>query len=541
MEIIITNKAAYVMIFFLVLAVVGMGVNARVDLSKAYHTLQDIVRSDDPTKSVDLMGDGIIDEADETLSVNWYNIKNFQKCDGLGNNGEEEIATGFTGAVLNCQTVGFKCTGLEVETDCIMQEGSSGNSIGTGLSTLQDFIPQHVIKDAGSLWVTLLPKDAQFEGGLAVNLACVSDGNCPSTTSMYNIPGPRQIATHNGETYVGTSQETPSGKFYKIGVGGCVAVTTNVDGINLGKTKGLIANAHGIFVLDELKDELNKYTLELIPVTKRSIPNPQYITEGMFGGKTKIIVVSQGETESHIKIYDAVTLSMEADLAVSEKLRGIDLDDVSKTLFLPREGEVLRYSLDYASGTYTLSGRKVLSIEAGGIKTLYVENGQLYLPFHLGNKISIYNAANTVPVHLADITTADLSGTMLTCDDATLCGATAQGYSYPPQVRSTIGMGITTTPKSWTYIVGVPGVCEFTCTEGKTYVPAANACGETWHLVGNGAGYNCATETELVTYNPILSGDACDTTTGDSIIFYCSNCNGDNTICDYNRFECKLN
>ena len=543
MEIIITNKAAYVMIFFLALLVIGMGVNARVDLSKAYHTLQDIVKSNDPSQSVDRMGDGIIDEADEPLNINWYDMKNFPSCTGEGPSGEDKFLTGFLGGVPTCNTLGVTCTGTNLNTNCQITPTVTGSVVNTGLSVTQNFVPQYALKTAGSLWVSLLPEAAQFTTGLLVKLSCLSAGNCPSTTEMYNISGPRQVDTYNLGTYVGTDQANPSGKFYKIDPTGCIGVTTNVDGLSLGKAKSVIANAHGVFVLDELREELNKYTLELIPVSKVTIPNPEYMTEGTFGGITKLLVLSQGLTESYVKIYDAATLTLEETLAVPGALEGITLDDAEKMLFLPQSTDIVRYPLNYVSGTYTLGSRTVLPITHLGIKTLYAANSQLYLPLHLENKISVYNAANTAtPVLLADITTADLSGTMLDCDDASLCGPiTVNGEPYPPQTNSQIGTGITTTPQAWQYITGTPGVCQFTCTGGKTYVPATNSCGETWYNVGVGTTYNCAAATDPVTHTLLQAGDSCDTTQGDTIKYYCSNCNADQTSCDYDKFECRLN
>lgn len=252
--------------------------------------------------------------------------------------------------------------------------------------------------------------------------------------------------------------------------------------------------------------------------------------------------MSQELTESHIKIYDAATLTEEADLTLPGILRGIALDDTEKTLFIPGSGEVIRYSLDYSAGTYTLGTREILPITHNGIKSPYANSNRLYLPEHLDEKVSIYTASTSAtPTLLTEITTADLSGTMLTCDETTLCGPiTANGQPYPPRENSQIGTGMTTTPQNWQYVTGTPGTCQFTCTGGKTYVQETNACGETWHLIGTGTSYNCADSTELVTYDEMQVGESCNPASGDSTIYYCSQCNNDQTDCDYEKFECKL-
>jgi len=536
MKIIITNKAAYVIIFFLLFLLIGMGVNARVDLSKAYHTLQNIVQSNDPTLSVDGNADGIIDEADEALEINWYDINNFQKCDGVGINGEEEFVTGFSDTGIICNPLGLICASLNI-SDCYIQIGRGVNEVITELSVVQNFNPEHVIKDGNFLWLTLVPEDPNFNGGLAVKLEC-SDSACSSisTTSIYNIPSPRQIDIHNGEIYVGTDL----GKFYKISTSGCLAVTTNFAGEALAKPKGIVANNQGVFVLDEVKNQLNKYALNLKPLTQLTISSPQYLTEGSFGGKTKIIVVSNAISASYIKVYDAETLQIEANLLISEDLSGIAFDNVEKLLFLPRSQDILRYSLNYDIGTeeYTLSDETTLNILHSGIKTLYAHDSKLYLPLNSDGNVSIYDGANTAqPTLLKDITSADLSGTMQTCEDTTLCGPMALlGHLYPPLTNSEIGESVTTTFQSWTYVTGTPGDCQFTCTNGSPYNALTNVCGYIWNEINTGTNYDCNASSDTVTYEFMQEGDSCDTE--DDEKYYCYNCDPDHTSCEYDKFQC---
>lgn len=103
MEIIITKKASYFIIFILILSIFLVAANADIiDTNKAFQSLDQIVTSNGTR--VDYNNNSIIDYADEALNTKWDNVVNEGfKCD------KNEYLVGFEGNAPICRRLRIKC------------------------------------------------------------------------------------------------------------------------------------------------------------------------------------------------------------------------------------------------------------------------------------------------------------------------------------------------------------------------------------------------------------------------------------------------
>ncbi|MBW3020209.1 hypothetical protein KY334_02855 [Candidatus Woesearchaeota archaeon] len=104
MEIIITNKAAYSIIFILIfsLFVVVADASEFIDINEAYHSLEQLV--DSKNGKIDLDENGQVDNADLARGVRWIDVKHMAfECP------ENTYLVGYDGNAPICRKIGLLC------------------------------------------------------------------------------------------------------------------------------------------------------------------------------------------------------------------------------------------------------------------------------------------------------------------------------------------------------------------------------------------------------------------------------------------------
>ncbi|MBW2998612.1 hypothetical protein KY321_03665 [Candidatus Woesearchaeota archaeon] len=143
MEIIITNKAAYSIIFLLAfsLFVVAADASEFIDINKAYHSLEQLVDSKD--RKIDLDDNGQVDYADLTNGVKWIDVEHMGfTCP------ENSYLVGYEGNAPVCVKLGLVCEVKPVNVVNCEGQKSFGDQYADVVSS---YVEHHSELDLGGI------------------------------------------------------------------------------------------------------------------------------------------------------------------------------------------------------------------------------------------------------------------------------------------------------------------------------------------------------------------------------------------------------
>ncbi len=396
MKIVISNKMSNFIIFTLLLLIVVVTASAKVDLSKAYHTLQELVNDDG--ESVDRNGDGVIDEANLVNNVKWnqidWSLAESRMCNSFG-----AFVSGFDESGVTCKRIYLSCDDIDADSCGLSLEATSMAS--GGYSSVIDpegfFEATDVFLVNKVLWVA-------YKNAIA-KLDCSNSFEQCELKQVRGLQNVIQVQLYDGKIYAGTSSGSfavidPSSFLETDPSSSCKKITYDADGSSLGKAEDIIINNHGIYVLDEYYGCVNRYDLNLVPQNQFCVDDfePSSFFEGKAGDESEnrifISFINAAGTQTTVKVYDydlneltSFTLPGSSDVQEIEngKLYVVEQSDF--------ENDHLNvYDIDYnIDGLYEVSSSSSVYMP-GSVENIHVNSVDIYLPLIDSKEIRIYSS-----------------------------------------------------------------------------------------------------------------------------------------------------